>query len=202
MSTLDAVTLEDTALGKLDAAKRLYDAVVKEPLAKAGWFGFRGDIALAFQEQLADEARPPEYAIEQVLTAADAATGKIPVLVGYLHNFAWIKDVREVLADYLVADGTYILFVNNIDFLKKYRVSLGNGATAYLLPLDESTVWKETLELVEIDKNDVKKLRGPEKLQFVLDKVLKFTATYPELSYEDGLIAMEPVRNRNANRPV
>ena len=134
--------------------------------------------------------------------AADAATGKIPVLVGYLHNFAWIKDVSEVLADYLVPDGKYILFVNNIDFLKKYTVSLGQGATAYVLPLDESTVWKETLELVEIDKNDVKKLRGPEKLQFVLDRVVSFAANYPELSYDDGVAGMEPVKNRNANRPV
>ena len=202
MSTIDAVSLEDTAFGKLDAAKRLLNAVLKEPLPKAGTFGFRGDIALAFQEQVADEARPPAYSVEQVLAVADAETGKIPVLAGYLHNFEWIKDFSEVLADYLDPAGTYVLFVNNIDFLKKYRVPLADGIFAYVLPLDESTVWKETLELVDVDKNDIKKKSGTEKLEYVLGEVAAFKANYPELSYEDGVASMEPVRNRNENRPV
>ena len=60
---------------------------------------------------------------------------KIPVLVGYLHNFAWIKDVGSVLADYLLPEGKYVFFVNNIDFLKKYRVALGGGATETLKDL-------------------------------------------------------------------
>ena len=201
MTTLDAVTLADTAFGKLDAAKRLRNPVLKEPLPRAGAFGFRGDFALAFQEQLADEARPPAYSLEQVLASADAATGKIPVLVGYLHNFAWLKDTAEVLADYIDPKGSYLFFANNIDFLKKYRVPFG-PAVAYVLPLDESTVWKETLELVDVDKNDIKKMSGAEKLEYVLDKVAGFSASYPEISYDEGVASMEPVRNRNANRPV
>ncbi|MEZ5736980.1 MAG: hypothetical protein R3E09_14495 [Novosphingobium sp.] len=202
MSTIDVTALEDTAFGKLDAEERLLNAVLKEPMPKAGLFGFRGDIALAFQEQVADEKRPPDYSIEQVLAVADAATGKIPVLAGYLHNFAWLKDAGEVLADYLDPDGSYVFFVNNIDFLKKYRVSFAPGISAYVLPLDESTVWKETLELVGIDKNDIKKLNGSEKLEYVLDAIAAFKADYPELSYEEGVANMEPVRNRNENRPV
>lgn len=202
MTTLDKIRLEDTAFGQLDSQNRLLNAVLKEPLPKAGTFGFRGDIALAFQEQFADEKRPPEYSVEQILAVTDVATGKIPVLVGYLHNFAWLKDVGEVLADYLVPEGKYVFFANNIDFLKQYRVPFGAGLTAYVLPLDESTVWKETLELVDVDKNDVKKMSGAEKLEYVLDKVAAFTASYPEMSYEDGVATMEPVRNRNENRPV
>ena len=202
MTTIDTVALEDTALGNLDAAHRLLNAVLKEPLPRAGTFGFRGDIALAFQDQVADEKRPPDYSIEQVLAVADSASGKIPALVGYLHNFAWLKDVGEVLSDYLTPEGAYVFFVNNIDFLKKYRVELAPGVTAAILPLDESTVWKETLELVGVEKNDVKKLGGAEKLEFVLDKVAALKADYPELGYEEGVATMDPVRNRNENRPV
>src|SRR3546814_1859546 len=55
MSTLTAIALEDTAFGTLASQHRLLNPVLKEPLPKAGTFGFRGDIALAFQEQLADE---------------------------------------------------------------------------------------------------------------------------------------------------
>jgi hypothetical protein len=202
MTTMDKVRLDDTVFGALAAQNRLHDAVRKEALPRAGTFGFRGDIALVFQEQFADEARPPEYCIEQVLALTDVATGKIPALVGYLHNFAWLKDVVPVLGEMLDPAGTYVFFVNNIDFLKKYRVPLTGEITAYVLPLDESTVWKETLELVDIDKNDIKKLGGAEKLQYVLDKVAAFSADYPTISYDDGVAAMEPVRNRNENRPV
>ena len=202
MPTIEAVTFADTAFGTLGAQHRLNNAVLKEPMPRPGQFGFRGDIALTFQEQLADEARPPATSIEQVLAVADVATGKIPVLVGYLHSFAWLKEAGEVLADYVVPEGSYVFFVNNIDFLKKYRVLLTAGVSAYVLPLDESTVWKETLELVDVDKNDVRKLSGAEKLELVLDKVAAFKANYPDLTYADGVAAMEPVRNRNENRPV
>ncbi|MDE8652884.1 hypothetical protein [Novosphingobium album (ex Liu et al. 2023)] len=202
MSTLSAVRLEDTAFGTLAAQHRLLNAVLKEPLPRAGTFGFRGDIALAFQDQVADEARPPAYSVEQVLAVADSATGKIPVLAGYLHNFAWLKDVGDVLGDVLVPEGTYVFFVNNIDFLKKYSVPLPGGVIARVLPLDESTVWKETLELVGIDKNDVKKMNGAGKLEYVLDALAGAKLEFPMLGYEDGVAIMEPVRNRNENRPV
>lgn len=202
MTTLTAVTIGDTAFGTLADQHRLLDAVLKEPMPRVGEFGFRGDIALAFQEQLADEARPPAYSLEQVLAVTDIASGKIPTMVGYLHNVAWLKDVGEVLADFLIPTGKYVIFANNIDFLKKYTVPFGNGLTALVLPLDESTVWKETLELVDIDRNDVKKMGGPEKLQTVLDKVAGFKTAYPVQSYDDVVAAMEPVRNRNENRPV
>ena len=202
MTTTTQVELGDTAFGTLDAQGRLLNPVLKEPLPAPAMFGFRGDIALAFQEQLADEKRPPLYAIEQVLAAADAATGAIPVLAGYLHSFAYLQDVSAVLADMLTAAGTYVFFVNNIDFLKKYRVPLTDTVTAYVLPLDESTVWKETLELVDLDKNDVRKLGGPEKLQKVMDMLAAFKADYPLITIAEGITAMEPVRNRNANRPV
>lgn len=202
MTTAETLSFGDTAFGTLDSQNRLLNAVLKEALPKPGSFGFRGDIALAFQEQVADEARPPAYAMEQVLAVADSASGKIPLLAGYLHNFAWLKDVGEVLADYLSPDGTYVLFVNNIDFLKKYRVALSDTVTAYVLPLDESTVWKETLELVGVEKNDIKKLNGAGKLEYVMDELAKFSSEFPMLTYEEGLEIMEPVRNRNENRPV
>ena len=57
MTTMEQLKLEDTCLGELEAQKRLRNAVLKEAMPKAGQFGFRGDIALAFQEQVADEAR-------------------------------------------------------------------------------------------------------------------------------------------------
>jgi len=201
MSIDEMTAVESTALGRLATEGRLLNAVLKAPTTKPGRFGFRGDIALKFQVAVADEKRPPEYSIEQVLTVVEDGKTSVPFLSGYLHNFAYLKDLVEVLGDLLVPGGKYILFCNNIDLLAKYRVTM-DGKLFYILPIDESTVWKEILELVDIDRNDIKKLNTQGKLDAVVEKALGFSETYPEIGYEDVLKLMGPVRNRNENRPV
>lgn len=194
-------TIEKTALSRLNQEGRLLNAVFKGPTTKPGRYGFRGEIALQFQQQLADEKRPPEYSIEQVLTLVEDGKATIPVLVGYLHTFAYLEEVTKVLGDLLSPEGTYVMFCNNIDLLAKYRVSV-NGITFHVLPCDESTVWKEVLELMGIEKNDIKKLDPGGKLDYVLDAVRGLDTSYEPISVEQGLSRMEPVKNRNENRPV
>jgi hypothetical protein len=194
-------TIEQTALGRLDREGRLLNAVLKSPTKKPGRFGFRGDIALKFQTQVADEKRPPEFSIEQVLTIAKEGERTIPILAGYLHSFAYLEVASEVLDGLLAPSGTYFMFCNNIDLLKKYCITL-RGITFHLLPCDESTVWKEMLDLLGIDKNDIKKLDTAGKLDYVLDAAMGFDGKYDALTFEEGLARMEPVKNRNENRPV
>jgi hypothetical protein len=193
--------IEDTALGRLDQEGRLLNAVLKGPTTKPGRFGFRGDIALKFQTQVADEKRPPEISMEQVLTVVQDGESTIPVLAGYLHSFAYLGTVVEVLDGLLSPTGTYFMYCNNIDLLAKYRVTLGNIPFS-VLPCDESTVWKEMLDLMSIDKNDIKKLDTAGKLDYLLDAALEMDAQYQPITFEEGLARMEPVKNRNENRPV
>src|SRR5271166_6400355 len=100
-------SIETTALARLDQEGRLLNAVFKSPTTKPGRFGFRGDIALKFQAQLADEKRPPEFSIEQVLTIAQEGEATIPILAGYLHSFAYLEPVTKVLGNLLSPEGTY-----------------------------------------------------------------------------------------------
>ncbi|MCC8960540.1 hypothetical protein H8B02_46245 [Bradyrhizobium sp. Pear77] len=193
--------IENTALGRLEKEGRLLNAVLKGGTTEPGRFGFRGDVALKFQSQLADEKRPPDYSIEQVLTIAQDGERTIPVLAGYLHSFAYLADVATVLDGALSPNGRYFMFCNNIDLLAKYRVKLGD-ITFHVLPCDESTVWKEMMDLVGLNKDDIKKLNTGGKLDYLLDATKDLDLSYEEISYEDGLNRMEPVRNRNENRPV
>ena len=201
MTTIEMTTIEKTPLHRLNEEQRLLNAVLKAPTTKARRFGFRGDIALKFQTLLADEKRPPEYSIEQVFTVADEDSPALPFLAGYLHSFAYLKDVAEVLDGLLSPTGTYFMFCNNIDLLAKYRVSLGE-ITFFVLPCDESTVAKEVQDLLGIDKNDTKKLSVAGKLDYMADAAIGLDARYEVMSFEQGLERMEPVKNRNANRPV
>jgi hypothetical protein len=194
-------SIETTALGRLDREARLLNAVFKGPTTKPGRLGFRGDIALKFQTQLADEKRPPEFSMEQVLTLVRQGETTIPILVGYIHSFAYLSTVSEVLDGLLTPYGTYFIFCNNIDLLTKYRVTLG-GVTFFVLPCDESTVWKEMMDLMSIDKNDVKKLNTAGKLDYLLDAAIGFDKKYDIITFEEGVARMEPVKNRNENRPV
>ena len=204
MTTLETTapaSLEATALGRLDRQGRLLNAVFKGPTTKPGRYGFRGDIALKFQTQLADEKRPPEFSMEQVLTIVHANDDTIPILVGYIHSFAYLQTVSEVLSGLLTPTGTYFIFCNNIDLLAKYRVTIGD-ITYFVLPCDETTVWKEMMDLMSIDKNDVKKLNTAGKLDHLLDAATGFNEKYDVITFEEGVARMEPVKNRNENRPV
>ncbi len=194
-------SIETTALDRLDREGRLLNAVFKGPTTGPRRFGFRGDIALKFQTQLADEKRPPEFSMEQVLTLVRQGESTIPIMVGYIHSFAYLSTVSEVLDGLLTPEGTYFIFCNNIDLLAKYRVTL-RGVTFFVLPCDESTVWKEMMDLMSIDKNDVKKLNTAGKLDYLLDAAMGFNEKYDVISFEEGVARMEPVKNRNENRPV
>ncbi|MDF0521089.1 hypothetical protein P0R31_27990 [Bradyrhizobium yuanmingense] len=194
-------SIENTALGQLEREGRLFNAVLKGRTTKPGRFGFRGDIALKFQAQVADEKRPPDCSIEQVLTIAQEGESTIPVLAGYLHSFAYLSDVADVLNSALTPDGSYFIFCNNIDLLAKYRTTLGD-ITFHVLPCDESTVWKEMMDLIGIDKNDIKHLNPGGKLDYLLDAAKSLHISYEQISYAVALKRMGPVKNRNENRPV
>lgn len=193
--------ITDTAFARLDAEGRLFNSVLKGPTKKPGRFGYRGDLALKFQAKMADEARPPEIAAEQIIAAANVGEAHIAFLAGFLLSFEYLHLVAEALGDLLSPAGKYIFYVDNIDISKKYVCEYG-GATFYILPIDEATVYNEVLELLYLEKTELKKLDTAGKTDAIADKAASFSAGYAKISYEEGLKLMGPVRNPYENRPV
>jgi len=185
----------------LEADGRLVNPVFKGPLPVPGRSGFRGELALKFKPKHEKEARPPELLCQQVLTVADAEVPTLPFFAGYLLSFGDLNSLSEVLAKFLSSSGKYFVFCNNIDLGTRYQVSYGE-ITWYVLPIDEATVWNEMLELLHIDKNDIKKLDTAGKLQAVAKAAAKFGSKFPSMTYEEGLKRMGPVRDPGENRPV
>jgi hypothetical protein len=194
-------SLARTAFARLDAEGRLLNPVLKAATRKPGRVGFRGELALRFAPKLADEARPPELSCDQVIAAAQVGDATLGFFAGYLLNFAHLKEVADVLGDTLGAAGKYFLFCNNIDLSKKYQVVM-HGAVFYVLPIDESTVYNELLDLLYLEKNELKKLDTAGKTDRVADAALKFDLGFDTITYAEGLALMGPVRNPNENRPV
>ena len=195
-------TIQESAFARLDAESRMLNSVLKAATHKPGRFGFRGDIALKFQAKLADEARPPEVCLEQVIAVAQAGEPTLGFMCGFLLSFESLQLVGEVLGDLLSPTGKYFLFVDNLDIAKKFSIDFA-GTTFHILPIDESTVYNEMLQLLYIDKLDVKKLDTAGKTDYLADKALAFKDSFPKLSYEDCLKTwIGPVRNPYENRPV
>ncbi|QGM47777.1 hypothetical protein [Methylocystis heyeri] len=193
--------IKDTAFATLDQQGRLLNAVLKSPTERPGRYGFRGELALKFAQQFADEKRPPEMTADQVIAMANAGEPAIAFIACYLHSFEYLKTLREVLDGLLSPTGKYFLFCNNIDLLSKYTVEL-DGITFQILPIDESTVYNELLELLYLEKSELKKASTAGKTDKVADAALKFDGKFDPITYEQGLERMGPVRNRNENRPV
>jgi hypothetical protein len=195
------LAIQDTAFARLDAEGRLLNSVLKAPTHVAGRFGFRGDIALKFQAKLADEARPPETSTEQVIAVALQGQPHIAFLAGFLLSFEYLKLVAEVLGDLLSPEGKYFFFCDNIDLSKKYQVDYG-GASFYILPIDEATVYNEMLELLYLEKTELKKLDTAGKTDAIVAKALAYKDSFPKITFEEGIKLMGPVRNPYENRPV
>ena len=200
-ATLERTALSDTAFARLEQEGRLLNPVLKAATHKPGRVGFRGELALRFAAKLADEARPPELTCDQVMAIGQEGTKHLPFFCGWLLSFESLKDVAEALGESLSPSGKYFLFCDNIDLSTRYQVPF-NGATFYVLPILESTVYNEMLDLLYLEKGDLKKKDTAGKLDAVANAALKFSATYPSISYEEGLKLMGPVRNVNENRPV
>jgi hypothetical protein len=193
--------IEQTGFRRLETEGRLLNPLLKAPTKAAGRFGFRGDLALKFADQLADEARPPELAVQQVLAVSQAGDSTITFFAAYLLSFEYLQSVAEVLGKNLSPKGKYFVYCNNIDISTKYRVMM-DDIPFYVLPIDEATVYNELLDLLYIERNDLKKLDTAAKLDAIADKALQFTGTFEEITFQEGLKRMGPVRNPNENRPV
>lgn len=193
-------TINETPLATLEAEKRLISPVFKGATAKPGHFGFRGAIALKFAQQLSDEARPPEIKFDQVMTVVNTSEPTLPFLAGVALSLEHLKLLCEVLGDKLSPTGKYFFFAGNLDISKRYQIAYG-GASFWVLPLEEATVYNELLDLFNIERNDLKKLDTAGKLMAVAEAAARFDEKFPEISFEEGLKIMGPIKIPE-NRPV
>jgi hypothetical protein len=189
--------MSTSPIQNLEQQKRLLSPVYKGALKKADE-GFRGEIALKFAEQFADEARPPEISAFQAMFSATG--GKFDFIACELDSLAYLEDLRTVLGDYLKPEGQYFAFAGNVDISKKYSIAM-DGIPFNVLPLDEATVYNELLDLIGLERNDLKKLDTAAKLDKIKEAVARYRGKFPEISFEQGKQEMGPIRIPD-NRPV
>jgi hypothetical protein len=70
------------------------------------------------------------------------------------------------------------------------------------LAIGEATAYNEFLELLYIDKNDIKKYKTDGKMDYIVNEAMKFDADWEIISFEEGLKRAGPVRDPSIGRPV
>ncbi len=193
-------SIANTVFARLDKEGRLTHGILKEETSP-GRFAFRGELALKFEPGVGDEKKPPTLSAWQVMATAREGEAHFEFFICYLLSFEYLVPLMEVIGDLLKPGGKYFIYVNNQYLLAKYRIPMGD-ITWYSFGIDESTAYNELLELLYIDKNDIKKLNTGGKQDYIVNKALEFHEDYEIISYEEGLKRMGPVRNPNENRPV
>lgn len=168
------------------------------PTLKADRYGFRGELGLKFPPSIAGEKRPPEIKADQVIFAAEG--DKVVFLTLHLDSLAHLDDVRSTFGAALVPEGKYFIFAGNVDLAKKYELLI-EGVTFYVLPLDEATVYNETLDLLYVERGDMKKLGNDGKIDAMVAASKAFYGGFPATPYPQALAEMGPVKVVE-NRPV
>jgi hypothetical protein len=76
-----------------------------------------------------------------------------------------------------------------------------DGISYHVLPLDEATVYNEILDLLYLEKGDLKKMSNEAKIDAIVNASAKAACAFPVTPYEQALAEMGPVKVAT-NRPV
>lgn len=194
-------TIEETSLARLQSEGRFLNTAVEQESQVAGRFLYRGEIAIKFATLTEKEKKPPELKAEQVIISAHAGEPSFRFFACYLLSFEFLAPLVDVLGPALGPNGKYFAYCSNIDLAAKYTVRFGE-ATFYVLPLDETTVFNEMVDLLRLDVDALKKKNATAKLDALADGSTKVKGNFEPITYEQGLELMGPVKDPGENRPV
>ncbi len=158
---------------------------------------YRGDLVLEFGEVTErGDRKPPNSVAKQAVIYAEAE--KIHLLVAGLNQ---LQDLNMVLEHYqkdCAEDVAALFFVHNI---KEEMIVTHGGITATLVPLDDGMIWNEALELLCIEKSDLKGQSAEEKIKTLYGELKGSSFKFPQLSWDEALSKTVDVRH-TARGPV
>ncbi|MBK8815828.1 MAG: hypothetical protein IPN42_10150 [Methylococcaceae bacterium] len=172
-------------------------------LGKAGSSGigaFRGDFVLKegeLHKGKTTDRKPPELLMYQAAILADASR-----LLFVNGLFLEVEDMAIFVDKYraaLTPETLFLCYVENIDTPMQIEL---DGLTFNCIPYKEGMVWNETMELVYIEKADLKGQSAEEKVQTVFDAAKQYKPKGNPISYEEALKLTIVVKKSAAAGPV
>lgn len=144
---------------------------------------YRGDLVLELggKTERGDLKPPAVVAKQSVLLIVD---DKIVLLAGGLDQLSDLAMVSEHYSADIAENCVSLFFVHNI---KEPMVIRLNNVSYILLPLDDGMIWNELLDVLCIEKGDIKSQSAEQKIVTLYKELTAYKHNYPELNYEEAL---------------
>lgn len=168
--------------------------------SEAGLSAYRGDLVLiqgSFREGSTTDRKPPELLLKQA--AIIATDDKFVFVSGLFDELADVQTFLEKYKPVLSPDTLTLFFVENI--ASNMQVVL-DGITFRFVPYKEGMVWNETLELLYIEKADLKGQSPEDKVVTVYEAAKGFNIKAETIPFEEALSKTIVVKKEAAVGPI
>jgi hypothetical protein len=158
---------------------------------------FRGDLVL-IQGVLHDGVHmPPQLLLHQAAALADE--NKFLFVNGMFSELAHVTTFIEHYKSALTPDTILLMFVENI--AEKMLIQI-DGLTFKFVPYRDGMVWNETLEILYIEKSDLKGQSAEDKVVTVYEAAKDFTTKTGSIAFEEALTKTIFVKKELHSGPV
>jgi len=152
--------------------------------SEAGLFAFRGDLVLKEGElhEGSNKRKPPVIVLSECVILSDE--NKIKFMSGSLDR---VEDLELLMAKYspdMTEDCKLVFFVINAS--KDMQVQIA-GFTVSLIVLREGMAWNELMEVLYIEKSDLKGQSAEDKVLTVYQAMSDYKAKADIFSFEQAL---------------
>lgn len=171
----------------------LFNVAFAEAASAQGYAGFRGRLALV-EGKVADDLgnrKPPEKVMEHtVLLSKD---DKLALAAGSLDKLAYLNDFVAKYQESLSPETKAIIYV--VDLTAPLQVELA-GVNFSLIPMVEGITWNELLDEAGLDKGDLKKMSGADKVYAVWEELKGYQAKSPVVTMDEALAKTDATLTR------
>ncbi len=165
-----------------------------------GVSAYRGDLVLvqgALREGSETDRKPPELLMKQAAILADSE--KFIFINGLFEELQQVAVFIEKYGSYLTPDTCTLFFVENI--AAPLQVEL-LGTVFKFVPYKEGMIWNETLDLLYIEKSDLKGQSAEDKVLTAYEAAKGYKFKADTVSFEDALSKTIVVKKDAAVGPV
>lgn len=189
-------------LDKFDSQALLWITTLVGKTSTPGVSAFRGDLVLiegALREGSNNirDRKTPELVINQAAVLADS--DKILFINGLFFELEHLRIFVEKYKDALTPNTVTLFYVEDIATPMQIII---DGITFNLMPYKEGMIWNETLELLYIEKTDLKGQSGEDKVATMYEVAKEFKIKKDPISLEEGLAKTIEVKKEAAVGPV
>lgn len=165
-----------------------------------GITAFRGDLVLkqgALRDGSSTDRKPPELVLHQAAILAD--NEKFRFVSGLFYHLADVQTFIEKYQSALTPETVTLFFVENI---AHPLLSVINGINFKFMPYKEGMIWNETLDLLYLEKADLKGQSAEDKVITVYEAAKGFTTKTDAINFEEALTKTIVVKKEAAVGPV